>query len=227
MHTAWPRYKNYFSRGKLMFTGIIEEIGHVRDIKRIGQTLCLNISASTVLEDVKLGDSIAVNGVCLTVTKFNSGYFMADVMPETFNNTTLHLLSRGASVNLERAMAANGRFGGHIVSGHIDGVAKITNCQINQNAIIYTIRLSNKLINNCISKGSIAIDGTSLTITNIKNDELEVSLIPHTQDKSILSKKKLGDLVNIECDILMKRTIVTSKSSSNLDENFLRNHGFI
>lgn len=210
-----------------MFTGIIEEIGQVREIKRIGQTLLLNIAASVVLEDVKLGDSIAVNGVCLTVTKFDNSYFTADVMPETFNATTLHLLNRSSFVNLERAMSANGRFGGHIVSGHIDGVAKITNCQRNQNAIIYTIKLDYDLIKNCIQKGSIAIDGTSLTITNIRNDELEVSLIPHTQDKSILSKKKIGELVNIECDILMKKSIQSSKKTSNLDEVFLRSNGFI
>ncbi|MDD3267532.1 MAG: riboflavin synthase [Burkholderiales bacterium] len=210
-----------------MFTGIIEEIGQIREIRRNGQTLCLNISASIILEDVRLGDSIAVNGVCLTVTKFDKNFFTADVMPETFNNTTLHLLSRGSAVNLERALAANGRFGGHIVSGHIDGVAKVTNYQKNQNAIIYTIKLGNNLIKNCIAKGSIAIDGTSLTITKVKNDELEVSLIPHTQDKSILSKKKIGEFVNIECDILMKKSIQSSKAASNLDESFLRNNGFI
>ena len=220
-----------------MFTGIIEEIGKVKSITKVGNTLRLVIAAKTVTKDVKLGDSIAVNGVCLTVTKFDSNSFSADVMPVTFYATNLSGLLANSQVNLERAMAANGRFGGHMVSGHIDGVAKIVAIKTNENAIIYTIELASGLELFCVEKGLIAIDGTSLTIAAINGTKLSVSLIPHTRKHSILGFKKIGELVNIECDIMAKQHAkltdnnlsgtYNTDSSSGITESYLAEHGFI
>lgn len=212
-----------------MFTGIIEEIGTVRQISQLSQTLLLTINASTVLGDVKLGDSIAVNGVCLTVTRFDRQTFSADVMPVTFRDTGLAKLKNGSLVNLERAMAANGRFGGHIVSGHVDGVGKISQKHNTGNAIIYTITMDKKLASSCLKKGSIAIDGTSLTIMDCGNDWVQISIIPHTQEKSIIGNKNIGDLVNIECDILAKQLSSQTKISteSKISSDFLKEHGFL
>jgi riboflavin synthase len=210
-----------------MFTGIIEEIGNLTQIKRQSQTLQLVIKAKTALQDIKLGDSIAVNGVCLTVTSFNKTEFTADVMPVTFNTTTLSSLSSGAEINLERAMAANGRFGGHIVSGHIDGIGVISSRISVENAILYSITLHSNLAQLCIAKGSIAIDGTSLTIVDCGKNWVQVSLIPHTQKESIWSNKKVGEKVNIECDILSKQINKISQQHSSINEGFLRENGFL
>lgn len=221
-----------------MFTGIIEEIGKVKSITKAGNTLRLVITAKIVTKDVKLGDSIAVNGVCLTVTKFDSNSFAADVMPVTFYATNLSRLLANSQVNLERAMAANGRFGGHMVSGHIDGTAKIVAIKTNENAIIYTIELASGLELFCVEKGSIAIDGTSLTIAAISGTKLSVSLIPHTRKHSILGFKKIGEVVNIECDIMAKQHAKLSDydsvsgshkahNSSGITEGYLAEHGFI
>lgn len=215
-----------------MFTGIIEEIGTLARINRKGQTLELLINAQLVTQDVKVGDSIAVNGVCLTVTKFSSTNFTADVMPVTFNNTALAKLQAGSLVNLERAMAANGRFGGHIVSGHVDTIGKILTCTAIENAKLYRISIASHLTKFCIAKGSIAVDGTSLTIVNCGRDWFEISLIPHTQKESIIGSKKVGEWVNLECDALAKHLLnanqmTHSYESSKVNENFLQEHGFL
>ncbi|CAM3569587.1 riboflavin synthase [Marinicrinis lubricantis] len=188
-----------------MFTGIIEEIGWVKQVKRQGSTLVLSIAAKTVLSDVKLGDSISVNGVCLTVTDFSKEWFYADVMPETFRKTNLKDLQTGSPVNLERAMQAGARFGGHIVQGHVDGTGQIVSRQSYENAVVFKIKPSDaKLSRLILPTGSITIDGISLTVVSSDDDLLTISIIPHTLQQTSLGTKQAGDTVNIECDIIGK-----------------------
>lgn len=187
-----------------MFTGIIEEIGFVKSIQNAIHSAILRIEAVQILSDVHIGDSIAVNGVCLTVTHFTAGYFEADVMHETLCRTALGGLKAGSPVNLERAMPINGRFGGHIVAGHIDGTAVIHQIRQDDNAIRYTINAKESLLRYVVEKGSIAIDGISLTVVSVTNHSFTISIIPHTAKQTILSIKKVGDMVNIENDVAGK-----------------------
>lgn len=217
-----------------MFTGIIEEVGTVSNLKKQAKSLVMTIQASTVLEDVQLGDSIAINGVCLTVTSFTSNQFDVDVMPETFDSTSLKSLEVGSKVNLERAMAANGRFGGHFVSGHVDGVGTIIKRQMVENALYMTIQAPAFCLPFFMLKGSVAIDGTSLTIFHVEEDTLTISLIPHTRGATILAEKKIGDQVNIECDMLAKyvqqmlQPVETEKDKeSKITMDFLEANGFM
>ncbi len=183
-----------------MFTGIIEEIGHVKRMLSGG----IIIKAKKVLEDVNIGDSIAVNGVCLTVTSYKADEFTVDVMPETLRCTNLGSLKPESRVNLERAMAANGRFGGHIVSGHIDTCGTIADLRRENNAVIVEIKTPANILKNIVKKGSIAIDGISLTVAYVKEDGFAVSIIPHTGQQTILLNKKKHDTVNLECDVIGK-----------------------
>lgn len=187
-----------------MFTGLIEEIGKVNKINMGGQSGTIDIEADKILENTKIGDSIAVNGVCLTVTKLNGNIFEADVMAETFRRSSLSALNAKPYVNLERAMAANGRFGGHIVAGHIDGTGTISDIKSEENAIWYTIMADDELLRYIVEKGSIAIDGISLTVAYVDEKCFKVSIIPHTKSETILCYKKPGDIVNLECDIIGK-----------------------
>ena len=187
-----------------MFTGIIEEIGTVKKISLAGKSGSLEIGAKKVLEGTKIGDSIAVNGVCLTVTNLSSATFTADIMAETVRRSSLGSLSSGSGVNLERAMAADGRFGGHIVSGHIDGTGKIARLQKEENAVWVHISASKEILALIVEKGSIAIDGISLTVANVSDSEFAVSIIPHTASETTLLSKKAGDIVNLENDIVGK-----------------------
>ncbi|MBB4826011.1 riboflavin synthase [Sporosarcina luteola] len=187
-----------------MFTGIIEEIGVLKEVKHGSRSMQLAISCEKVLEDVDQGDSIAVDGVCLTVIEFTSTYFRADVMPETFISTTLSAMKPGSQVNLERAMPANGRFGGHFVSGHVDQVGEIVSIRPASNALYVEIRTQRELLPYMMEKCSVAIDGTSLTIFKVTEDTFTISLIPVTQKDSQIGRKKVGAKVNIECDILVK-----------------------
>ena len=187
-----------------MFTGIIEEIGTIQGIRRGANSAVLTIGADVVLSDVHVGDSIAVNGICLTVTSFTAKAFTADAMHETLDRTSLKMLRQGSPVNLERAMAANGRFGGHIVSGHIDGVGTIASVKRDGNAVIYTIEAAPQILAGIVEKGSIAIDGISLTVVSVDDRAFSVSIIPHTAGNTILSTKKAGDPVNLENDIIGK-----------------------
>ena len=187
-----------------MFTGIIEEIGMIRSIRKSGHAMKLEIAAKKIIEDMHIGDSISVNGVCLTVTTFTKESFHLDVMPETFQSTSLVELKQGSKVNLERAMAANGRFGGHFVSGHVDGTGMIKRIWQADNAQYYEIETTKERLKYIIHKGSVAIDGTSLTVFEINDQSFVISLIPHTLSETILSEKKMGDVVNIECDMLGK-----------------------
>lgn len=187
-----------------MFTGIIEEVGTVASIQKGANSAVLTIQAHTILDDVKLGDSIAVNGVCLTVTALTPSTFSADVMHETLNRSSLGKLHSGSTVNLERAMAANGRFGGHIVSGHIDGTGVISQIGRDDNAIWYTIQADAGILRYIIEKGSIAIDGISLTVAKVSAKDFSASIIPHTAANTTLAAKRSGDVVNLENDCIGK-----------------------
>lgn len=187
-----------------MFTGIVEELGTVRSLKRTSRESRLQIGAKKILEDIHIGDSIAVNGVCLTVVLFSEGEFTVDVMNETFSRSSLGNLRIGDEVNLERAMPANGRFGGHIVSGHIDGTARIKACFDDGNAKWYEITAGPELLDGIVMKGSVAIDGISLTVAKVTASSFSVSIIPHTLDATVLRNKRPGDVVNIETDVIGK-----------------------
>lgn len=210
-----------------MFTGIIEEVGKIKNIQG-GTNYKLTIGASKILEDIHLGDSIAVNGICLTVISWDNGSFTMDVMRETLERTSLHRLRAGSFVNLERALAVNGRFGGHIVSGHIDGTGEIVNIRRDANAVWYKIKTSEKILEFIIEKGSIAIDGVSLTVAKVDRSAFYVSVIPHTLENTILLRKKTGDIVNLENDIVGKyiKSFTDKNSNSTLCESFLKSNGF-
>lgn len=216
-----------------MFTGIIEELGTIQKIQSQGSTLVLTIQGRRVLEDLKLGDSIAVNGVCLTVTEYNHTSFIVDLMPETFHSTSLSGVQEGSQVNLERAMSLNGRFGGHFVSGHVDAVGQIVKRELKENAIYIDITFPREFTHLILYKGSITIDGTSLTIFGINNDQLKVSIIPHTAKESILGLKKIGDKVNIEFDMIGKYLYSfldkngRQKQEERISIDFLKDHGFL
>ncbi|WP_068677710.1 riboflavin synthase [Oceanobacillus sp. Castelsardo] len=218
-----------------MFTGIIEEIGAVKKIQKVSdQAVTMTISAKKILEDVRLGDSISMNGICLTVTQFTTDYFEVDAMPETINATSLKSLKQGSKVNLERAMAANGRFGGHFVSGHIDATGKIVKKKKEQNAIYYNIEIPTDLTKYILHKGSITVDGTSLTVFGVRNNGFTISLIPHTAKETILGEKGEGDIVNVECDMLAKYVQKMLQNDNNelnqqggMSKDFLQNNGFI
>ena len=187
-----------------MFTGIVEECGTVLGVLKNGVSGSVQIQASTVLEGTKTGDSIAVNGVCLTVTKLTKSSFTADVMAETFRRTNLGSLGKNSRVNLERAMAADGRFGGHIVSGHIDGTGIISRIKEEGNAVWIYISAPQTILNLIVEKGSVAVDGISLTVAAVSDKEFAVSVIPHTRENTALSGKKTGAVVNLENDIIGK-----------------------
>ncbi|MDO4482185.1 MAG: riboflavin synthase [Bacillota bacterium] len=187
-----------------MFTGIVEEVGTIKNIKRGANSAVLEIAAETVTGDLKLGDSVAVNGVCLTVVSFDSRKFCADVMHETLDRSSLAALRPGSHVNLERAMPANGRYGGHLVSGHVNGLGKIASIKKDDIAIRYTISAGADITKYIVEKGSIAIDGISLTVTGVDEGSFSVSIIPHTAKSTVLYEKKIGDIVNLETDIIAK-----------------------
>lgn len=213
-----------------MFTGIIEEVGTVKAVQRNGNNSFIRIQTEKILSDVNIGDSIAVNGVCLTVTMLDGSIFQADVMNETLSRSSLGNLRAGSPVNLERAMSANGRFGGHIVSGHIDGTGTIINVKNDGIAVWYTINADARIMRYIVEKGSIAIDGISLTVAKTETDNFSVSIIPHTSAKTILSTKKTGDIVNLENDIIGKyveKLMNPAKSNSNIDMAFLAEKGFL
>lgn len=217
-----------------MFTGIIEEVGRVASLRRGAHSCVLTIEASRVLEDVSVGDSIATNGVCLTVTSFTSSAFTADVMHETIDRSSLGSLKPGSPVNLERALPANGRFGGHIVSGHIDGVGTVSAVAADDNAVWYTIEAVPAILRHIVEKGSIAIDGISLTVASVDGRSFRVSIIPHTRAETTLAARRVGDIVNLECDVVGKyveRLLTFGAASeaapqSAITKDFLFKNGF-
>lgn len=187
-----------------MFTGIIEEIGKIEAVQKGSKSSILRIAASKVLEDCQIGDSIACNGVCLTVTSMAEGSYECDVMAETLRRSNLGELKVGDPVNLERALALGSRLGGHIVSGHIDGRGSIVSMEREDNAIWVTIRAEKEILRYIIEKGSIAIDGISLTVAYVDEEVFKISMIPHTGEATTLLSKKAGDSVNLENDLIGK-----------------------
>ncbi|PAB59914.1 riboflavin synthase [Anaeromicrobium sediminis] len=211
-----------------MFTGLVEEIGRVKNITKDNKGAHIVIKAEKILEDVKLGDSISTNGVCLTVTSFSKDEFTAYAMPETMNKTNLSLLKSNDLVNLERALKLGDRLGGHMVSGHVDGVGKIVNIRDDSNARIFEIEVERTLTKYIVPKGSIGIDGISLTVVDTKENRFSVSIIPHTKEETTLYTRKIGHRVNIECDFLGKyvEKALNYTAKSNIDESFLKLNGF-
>lgn len=225
-----------------IFTGIVEETGKIESVANGNKSAIITIIADKVLKGTKIGDSIAVNGVCLTVTSISGNKFTADVMAETIRRSSLGTLKHGSKVNLERAMAADGRFGGHIVSGHIDGTGTICSLEREDNAVWVEIETPDKLLKYIVEKGSIAIDGISLTVAKLTDDSFSVSVIPHTGEETTLLAKKPGDIVNLENDIVGKyverlmnfntsqkspfdnKTATSTKSNITMD--FLTENGF-
>ena len=223
-----------------MFTGIIEEVGRVQSLEAAQAGARIRIGAQKVLQGTKTGDSVAVNGVCLTATSLGADFFTADVMAETLRRSNLGSLAVGSPVNLERAMAADGRFGGHIVSGHIDGTGTIEKLEREGNAVWVYVSASDSVLNLIVEKGSIAIDGISLTVAKLEAARFAVSVIPHTGEETTLLSKKVGDKVNLENDIVGKyvqRLLglagnsgggnrSNESCSSAITEEFLRERGF-
>lgn len=216
-----------------MFTGIIEEVGVVESIKKGASSAVITIRADKVLSDLKTGDSVAVNGVCLTAVNITGRGYSADVMHETLRRTNLGSLKSGSRVNLERAMAADGRFGGHIVAGHIDGTGRIISMTKDDNAVWITIDTDASILKYIIDKGSITIDGISLTVAAVTNENFSVSVIPHTADSTTLLEKKPGDTVNLENDMigkyvekLLSFTGEKEEPKSRITLEFLAENGF-
>ncbi|WP_333886745.1 riboflavin synthase [Clostridium sp.] len=217
-----------------MFTGLVEEIGQILEIKNGENSSKITISSKKVLEEVKLGDSIAVNGACLTVTSFTGNSFTVDVMAETLRKSNLKLLKRNSSVNLERAVKVGERLGGHIVTGHIDGISRVKEVKKEDIATWLVIQPPLELLKYMVSKGSVALDGVSLTIAQVHKDCISVSLIPHTKAKTILQYKNVGDEINTECDLIGKyienlilRREKEPVKSSSITEQLLKENGFL
>ncbi len=215
-----------------MFTGIVEEVGTVTAVDRGRCSAVLTIRAETVLEDAKVGDSIAVNGICLTVTGRTAEHFTADVMHETLDRSALAGLRPGTQVNLERAMAAGGRFGGHIVSGHVDGVGRVQSVRRDDNAVWYTVSAPPHLLRYIVEKGSITVDGISLTVARVDGSGFAISAIPHTVAHTVLRDRRPGDLVNLETDIIGKyvEKLLTPSAApaaeGGITRDFLTKYGF-
>ncbi|HQA56824.1 MAG TPA: riboflavin synthase [Acetivibrio sp.] len=218
-----------------MFTGIVEEIGIVDGIKSGSKSVKLSIKCPKIMDDVKIGDSIAVNGICLTATSRSLEGFTADVMPETMRRTNLGSLKTGEKVNIERALRLCDRLGGHIVSGHIDGTGVISGREEEDNAIWLEISAAKDILKYVVVKGSVALDGTSLTVAYVDDKCFKVSLIPHTAGVTTLGSRKIGDKINIECDMLGKyvEKLLSSgyspdgNSNKGLTMDFLRENGFV
>lgn len=215
-----------------MFTGIVEELGVIKAVRRGADSAQLVIGAVKVIEGSRVGDSIMVNGVCLTSVFFRDRQFTADVMAETLDKSNLGILKTGDRVNLERALRLGDRLGGHIVSGHIDGSGTITRLEKNDIAMLVTIKAPEVVMRYIIEKGSIAIDGISLTVVSFAKDAFQVSLIPHTARETTLGFKNIGDTVNLEGDIIGKYVermmgLRNPGNDSKVSMSFLAEHGFL
>ena len=211
-----------------MFTGIIEEIGKIIETNKMSSNTTIKINAKKVLEDIKLGDSIAVNGVCLTVIDFKEDYFKADIMNETFDITSFSILKKQDNVNLERALKLSDRLGGHIVTGHIDCVGTIKNINKIPGKYNFIIEIPKEFTQFIVNKGSITIDGISLTVASITNNQFMISIIPHTLENTNLKNKSFGDKFNIETDIIGKYALKQDlNKKSNITMNLLERNGFL
>lgn len=216
-----------------MFTGIVEEIGELKKIRKGAKSSELTIIADKVLEDTKIGDSIMTSGICLTVTSMTDNQFTVDVMSETLNRTSLGDMSSGSKINLERALNLQTRLGGHMVSGHIDRTGIITAFRKDDNAVWVTVKTPSELLRYIIEKGSIAIDGISLTVAAVSDEDFQVSIIPHTAEETTLLQHDVGDKVNLEVDLIGKYVEKLLGLSSQKDvkktaltESFLKDNGF-
>ena len=215
-----------------MFTGLIEEIGTVQQIVRGKESCRLTVQCRAALDDCKIGDSIAVNGICVTVTAIGSEAFTADIMPETMRRTTLDRLRVGNAVNLERALKLSDRIGGHLVSGHVDGIGAIIGRDDEENAIRLTIEADADVARYIVVKGSVALDGVSLTVASAAGNRFAIALIPHSADATILGRKRVGDAVNIECDVIGKYVekllggMPDAPRQRDISLDFLQQHGF-
>lgn len=216
-----------------MFTGLIEEIGSISSIEKGRNSYQIGILANKILTDTKIGDSICTNGACLTVTKIHSDNIIVDMMSETVKMTNFSKLKIGSKVNLERAMRLSDRLGGHLVSGHIDGTGKITAIIKDDIAWRFEIETSTEIISKMLDKGSITVDGISLTIARVREDSFEISIIPHTAKATTLLCKKINDTVNLETDMIGKYVLrflspqKKEETSSRVNLAFLQENGFI
>ena len=218
-----------------MFTGIIEEIGIVKTFKELQKSALIEVECKKVLEDTKIGDSIAINGVCQTVVKMDSNSFSAEVSLETLNVTNFKELKKGSEVNLERALTLNSRLGGHMVSGHVDGICKLSDVTKQNDFYVLAFNANEGILKYIINKGSVTINGISLTIAKLTQTGFELAIIPHTYENTNLKSLKIGQKVNIENDLIAKYVEkflstdnnVIVKSKSNLNEDFLKENGFI
>lgn len=215
-----------------MFTGIVEEIGEVTKVIKSRSSFKISVKANKVLEGTKIGDSVCTNGVCLTVCNIEDSIFTVDIMDETLKKSSLREIKIGNKVNLERAVVVNGRLDGHIVTGHIDGTGSILKIDHKTNGIWVYVSCKNNILEGIVDKGSITIDGVSLTIAYLDNTSFAVSLIPHTYKNTLFSLKKVGDIVNLECDIIGKYVYKfflnkSNKKSNLINENFLIENGFM
>ena len=212
-----------------MFTGIVEGVGNVMMVEFRGQGRRLALSVPLSLTDMQLGDSINVNGACLTVVEISGEVIHVDLSSETLQRSTLSDIKEGNSVNLERALRLSDRLGGHIVTGHVDGIGTIAELHKQRDFLQIKIRVPQSVSKYVVQKGSIAVDGTSLTVNEIKGDVIELTLIPFTLEKTVLINKRVGDRVNLESDILGKyvEKMMDRSSSEKVTLSFLREHGFI
>jgi riboflavin synthase len=215
-----------------MFTGLIEEIGEIKSIEKGAKSARITIKAERILEGIKLGDSVSTNGVCLTVTEFNKSNFSVDVMAETIRSSNLGKLKPGSKVNLERALKLGDRLGGHMVSGHIDGIGTIIDFYKEENAIWVSVETTVDILKYIVHKGSITIDGISLTVAYVDENIFKVSIIPHTKDETTLLIKKIGDEVNLESDMMAKyvekllKYGEAPKEKKSIGMDFLQENGF-
>lgn len=215
-----------------MFTGIVEEMGTLHSIQRGSKSSVLTIQGNIIFGDLKIGDSVAVNGICLTATSCSKNTFTADAVHETMNRSSLNHLKAGAHVNLERAMSANGRFGGHFVAGHVDGTGSLVGIEKDDNAVWFTVKTDPSIMKYIVEKGSIAIDGISLTVAEVFDERFRVSVIPHTVKATTLSEKNVGDIVNLENDVVGKYVEKlmgyeqTSKAQNGVTKDFLIKCGY-
>ena len=216
-----------------MFTGLIEDIGTVRELRSCGSSVQLQVATRLPAEEIKLGDSIAVNGICLTVVQYGSGFFVADVSPETLNCSNLSNVTPGSEVNLERALQLSGRLGGHLVSGHVDGIGRVIERHDDARSVRFTIEAPAELARYIAMKGSITVDGTSLTVNQVNGAQFELNIVPHTMQETIMGSYQAGTQVNLEVDLIaryLERLMLGEKAAekgSTITESFLRETGFI